>query len=242
MPVHNPTPQMPGAKSKTQKSGGVVVAHQIKWYQRAAAWLIYAVIRTVSATLRYRRDDRSGYINVPIPGPAIYCIWHNRLALSMPAYFDYVKIHRNTCGLAAMVSASKDGGFLTGILECFNVQPVRGSSSRRGPQALLELTTWADRGYDLAITPDGPRGPIYVVQDGVMALAQLTGLPIVPVSYSVTWKIRVKSWDRFQIPLPFSRCEMIYEKPIYVPREATDDEREQLRLQLEAKLKSISVD
>jgi hypothetical protein len=80
------------------------------------------------------------------------------------------------------------------------------------------------------------------VQEGVMSLAQLTGLPIVPVSYSLNWKIRVKSWDRFQIPLPFSRCEMIYEKPIYVPREATDAEREQLRLQLEAKLKSISVD
>jgi len=57
---------------------------------------------------------------------------------------------------------------------------VRGSSSRRGPQALLELTTWAERGYDLAITPDGPRGPRYVVQDGAMALAQVTGLPIVP--------------------------------------------------------------
>lgn len=229
-------------RPKRSKSGGVVVAHKPKWFQRVAAWVIYALIRTVSASLRYRRIDRSGYINVPIPGPAIYCIWHNRLALCMPAYFDYVKKHRNTSGMAAMVSASKDGGFLTGILECFNVQPVRGSSSRRGPQALLELTTWAERGYDLAITPDGPRGPIYVVQPGVMSLAQITGLPIVPVSYSVSWKIRVKSWDRFQIPLPFARCEMIYEQPIFVPREATDAEREQLRRQLEAKLKSITVD
>jgi hypothetical protein len=160
----------------------------------------------------------------------------------MPAYFDYVKKRNQTPGLAAMVSASKDGGFLTGILACFNVQPVRGSSSRRGPQALLELTTWAGLGYDLAITPDGPRGPVYVVQEGVMSLAQLTGLPIVPVSYSVNWKIRLKSWDRFQIPLPFSRCEMIYAKPIRVPREATDGEREQLRLQLEAELRAISRD
>jgi hypothetical protein len=200
------------------------------------------MIRTISATLRYRRDDRSGYINAAQPGPAIYCVWHNRLALCMPAYFDYVKKHNQTPGLAAMVSASRDGGFLTGILECFNVQPVRGSSSRRGPQALLELTTWAERGYDLAITPDGPRGPVYVVQDGVMSLAQLTGLPIVPVSYSVDWKIRVKSWDRFQIPLPFSRCEMIYEKPIFVPREATDAGREQLRLRLETALRAISRD
>jgi lysophospholipid acyltransferase (LPLAT)-like uncharacterized protein len=224
------------------KTKGVVVAHKPKWHQRAVAWLVFAMIRTISATLRYRRDDRSGFINVPTPGPAIYCVWHNRLALCMPAYFDYVKKHNQTPGMAAMVSASRDGGFLTGILECFNVQPVRGSSSRRGPQALLELTTWAERGYDLAITPDGPRGPVYVVQEGVMSLAQLTGLPIVPVSYFVNWKIRVKSWDRFQIPLPFSRCEMIYEKPIFVPREATDAEREQLRLQLETELRAISRD
>jgi lysophospholipid acyltransferase (LPLAT)-like uncharacterized protein len=224
------------------KIGGVVVAHRNKWYLHTLAWLVFALIRTMSATLRYRWNDRSGYINVPVPGPAIYCIWHNRLALCMPAYFSYVKKHNCTPGMAAMVSASKDGGFLTGILECFNVQPVRGSSSRRGPQALLELTTWAKRGYDLAITPDGPRGPLYVVQDGVMSLAQLTGFPIVPVSYHANWKLRLKSWDRFQIPLPFSRCEMIYEKPIFVPREATDAEREQLRLQLETALRAISRD
>ena len=243
MPEKIPSPQAtPVRPPAPAKVGGVVVAHRNQWYLHALAWLVFALIRTVSATLRYRWNDRSGYINVPVPGPAIYCIWHNRLALCMPAYFSYVKKHNRTPGLAAMVSASKDGGFLTGILECFDVQPVRGSSSRRGPQALLELTTWAERGYDLAITPDGPRGPLYVVQDGVMSLAQLTGLPIVPVSYHVNWKIRLKSWDRFQIPLPFSRCEMIYEKPIFVPREATDAEREQLRLRLEAVLRAISHD
>jgi lysophospholipid acyltransferase (LPLAT)-like uncharacterized protein len=240
MPGEVPTNNL--NRPASSKIGGVVVAHRNKWCLHALAWLVFALIRTVSATLRYRRDDRSDYIKVPTNGPAIYCVWHNRLALSMPAYFDYVKKHSHAPGMAAMVSASKDGGFLTGILECFNVQPVRGSSSRRGPQALLELTTWAERGYDLAITPDGPRGPVYVVQDGVMSLAQLTGLPIVPVSYHANWKIRLKSWDRFQIPLPFSRCEMIYEKPIFVPREATDAEREKLRLQLETELRAISKD
>lgn len=235
-------PQISGNSATPRRKSGVIVSHQPKWSQRALAWLIFAMIRAVSATLRYKWDDRSGYISVPASGPAIYCVWHNRLALCMTAYFGYVKKHNRTPGLAAMVSASRDGGFLTGILECFNVQPVRGSSSRRGPQALLELTTWAERGYDLAITPDGPRGPLYVVQDGVMSLAQLTGFPIVPVSYHVNWKIRVKSWDRFQIPLPFSRCEMIYEKPVFVPREATDAEREKLRLQLETELRAISRD
>jgi lysophospholipid acyltransferase (LPLAT)-like uncharacterized protein len=75
-----------------------------------------------------------------------------------------------------------------------------------------------------------------------MSLAQLTELPIIPVSYNLGWKLRLRSWDRFQIPLPFSRCEMIYEKPIRVPRNASDAERETLRRQLEQVLKSISKD
>ncbi len=171
----------------------------------------------------------------------IYATWHNRLALCLIAYEH---AHRSDPDrrLAAMVSASRDGAFLSGILECFGVQPVRGSSSRRGPQALLELTTWAERGYDLAITPDGPRGPCYVVQDGVMSLAQITGLPIVPFSFSLKWKIRVKSWDRFQIPLPFSRCDMVIGKQFRVPREATDAERERLRQELERTMRGMAVD
>ena len=122
------------------------------------------------------------------------------------------------------------------------MQPVRGSSSRRGPQALLELTTWAERGYDLAITPDGPRGPRYIVQQGPMSLAQLTGRPIFPFGFQAHWKIQLKSWDAFQIPLPFSRCDLCIGPPVHVPREATDAQREELRLQLEQTLKSISRD
>jgi hypothetical protein len=81
-----------------------------------------------------------------------------------------------------------------------------------------------------------------VVQEGIMALAQVTGRPIIPASYQLRWKIQVKSWDRFQIPLPFSRCEMVLGQPVWVPREASDAERESLRQQLEATLKEISRD
>jgi hypothetical protein len=225
-----------------RKTSGPVVPHQPKWFQRVAAALVFAAIRTVAFTLRKRWHDGSGFILNGPAGPAIYCTWHNRLALCLVAYWDYVAKQRGTPGLAAMVSASKDGGFLTGVLECFRVQPVRGSSSRRGPQALLELTTWAERGYDLAITPDGPRGPCYVVQEGVMSLAQITGLPIVPFAYHLSWKLRVKSWDRFQIPLPFSRCDMNFGPPVTVPREATDAEREVLRQRLEATLRELTRD
>jgi lysophospholipid acyltransferase (LPLAT)-like uncharacterized protein len=225
-----------------RRSSGVVVPHKPRWYQRAAAWVVFTAIRTVWATLRVHWEDKSGHSEGQPPRPVIYCTWHNRLVLSMTAYHRYVKQQNRTHGLAALVSASKDGGFLAAILECFRVEPVRGSSSRRGPQALIELTTWAERGYDLAITPDGPRGPRYVVQDGTMSLAQVTGFSIVPFSYHLKWKICLKSWDRFQIPLPFARCEMSLGKPIHVPREATDAEREALRQQLERSLKEMSRD
>ena len=144
--------------------------------------------------------------------------------------------------MAALVSASRDGAFLAGILEWFGVRPVRGSSSRRGGQALLELTSWAQRGHDLTITPDGPRGPCYQVQEGIASLAQVTGLPIVPVAMNLNWKIRVKSWDRFQIPLPFARCEVCVGRAIRVPPDVTDDERKQFRQQLEAELRAITRD
>jgi lysophospholipid acyltransferase (LPLAT)-like uncharacterized protein len=227
---------------RKRRSSGVVVPHKPYWYQRLGAWVVFLLVRAVSATLRYKWTDRSGYFDDGPAGPAIYCVWHNRLALSMIEYYGYVKRHNKTPGLAALVSASKDGGFLASVLECFRVQPVRGSSSRRGPQALLELTGWAERGYDLAITPDGPRGPRYVVQDGIMALAQVTGRPIIPASYHLSWKMEAKSWDRFQVPFPFSHCEMVFGKPVRVPREATDAEREILRQQLEGTLKEISRD
>jgi len=196
----------------------------------------------MSATVRYRWIDRSGHFDAPPATPVIMAAWHNRLALILHVYFSYMKKRNQSAGLVALISASRDGGFLAGIFARFRVATARGSSSRRGPQALRELTTFAKKGYDLGLTPDGPRGPCYVAQDGVIYLAQLTGLPILPVSYHLQWKVRVKSWDRFQIPLPFSRCEVYFAKPVYVPRETTPEQREAFRKQLEDTLNGISRD
>ncbi len=233
--------QPPDVRRQRRKSG-VIVPNSPKWHQRFAAWIIYTALRSLAMTLRYRIHDPHGFMARKDCGQAIYCIWHNRLALCMKLYFTFGRRRHQAAGLAGMVSASKDGAFLAAILECFGVQPVRGSSSRRGPQALLELTTWAERGYELAITPDGPRGPRYVVQEGVMSLAQITGLPVVPVSYYLSRKIQLKSWDRFQVPLPFSRCEIAVGRIIHVPREITDAGRAELRQRLEAEMGALSRD
>ena len=241
MAAVNPKSQTTGAVRRPRKSG-VVVPHSPKWHQRLGAWTLWAVFNLISATLRYRFHDTHDFMTRKDVRQVIYCTWHNRLALSMKLYANYGLRHHQAAGLAGLVSASRDGAFLTAILERFGVQPVRGSSSRRGGQAMLELTTWAERGYDLAITPDGPRGPRYIVQDGAMALAQVTGLPLVPASYHLHWKIQLKSWDGFQIPLPFSRCDVFTGHITQVPREISDAEREELRKQLETELRAITRD
>ena len=224
------------------KSSGIVVPHPAKWHGRLAAFVIYVVGRVMAASMRVTWRDDSGLLTGDKPEPVIFCTWHNRLALSLMIFRDYVKARQPSRRLAALVSASKDGGLLAHVLGHFGVEAVRGSSSRRGAQALLELTSCIERGSDVAITPDGPRGPCYVVQPGVLALAQLTGLPIVPVSYHAAWKKTLRSWDRFQVPLPFARCEIIFGEPVRIPREATDAERETLRVLLETRLKAITRD
>lgn len=223
-----------------KRSSGVVVPNQPRWFQRLGAFIIFISMRAYVASLRIRWEYAD--TQQEIDGPSIYCFWHNRLILCTAAYRHHSQNRQMGKGMAGLVSASKDGAFLAAILERFNIQPVRGSSSRRGPQALLELTSWAERGYDLAITPDGPRGPKYVVQQGVMSLAQLTGRPIVPFGFHANQKIQLKSWDAFQIPLPFSHCTLRMGSPVQVPREATDAQREEIRQQLERTLNALSPD
>ena len=234
-------PQKPDPRRQTQKSG-VVVPNSPRWFQRLAAFLIWAVASLVLATLRYRVNDPHGLLKQKGFPPAVFCTWHNRLALSMKIYFGFVRPDKSDQRLAGLVSASKDGALLAAIFERFGVQPVRGSSSRRGAQALRELTTWADRGYDLAITPDGPRGPCYRVQDGAIALAQITGRALVPISHQVHWKISLRSWDRFQIPLPFSRCDIAIGKAFHVPRELAPEARQTIRQEFEAEMLAIGGD
>jgi lysophospholipid acyltransferase (LPLAT)-like uncharacterized protein len=174
--------------------------------------------------------------------PYIFCVWHNRLPLSLMMYRQFVKTANAPFRMAALVSASRDGAMMTRVLELFEVEPARGSSSRRGREALLELAVWAERGHDIAFAPDGPRGPKYDMKPGVVVLAQMTGRAIVPASYRLSRKITLKSWDCLQIPLPFSTCVFTYSDPVSVPREYREEERERIRAQLEAALRKLTVD
>ena len=223
-----------------RRSSGIVVPHQLPWRQRLLAIGVAFLLRVCLWSWRCRWMDSADYPESK--GPVIYCIWHNRLPLALASYNDFLQSKWPDSGVAALISASRDGGWLSSVLENFGIQPVRGSSSRRGAQALLEATTWMENNYSIAITPDGPRGPVYRVQEGIIQLAKLTGRPIIPVSNFTAWKICLRSWDRFQIPLPFARCQLRYGEPIWVPREASDEVCEQTRLKLEQSMRAITRD
>lgn len=208
---------------------------------RVAAAIVWGLIHAVDASLHYEVVEAAG-LAPGLERPVIFAIWHNRLALSLRLYQRYFVRAWAGRRMAAIVSASRDGGLLARVLELFDVQPVRGSSSRRGGQAVLEMVSWAAQGYDLAVTPDGPRGPRCVVQDGVITVAQITGLPIVPVSFQLSRKWQLRSWDRFQIPVPFARCRVFLGPVVVVPHEAGPEEKEQLRQTVEARLRTMSGD
>ena len=199
------------------------------------------MFRLWSWTWRLKMIDEHGVLREEL-GPMIFCVWHNRLALSMRIWEEFGRRHIRCAGLVGLISASHDGGVLARTLRYFDVQAVRGSSSRRGAQALLELTSWIGRRYAIAITPDGPRGPRYEIHDGILALAQLTALPILPVSTFVRCKTQLRSWDRFQIPWPFARCEVRVGLPLKVPRECTDAERNEFKRELQSRMRALTQD
>src|SRR4051812_19721223 len=196
------TPVKPPSSKK--RSSTPVIPHRPSWQGELGAFAAWVIGSALAKTWRVRVSDESGCVEGNGEGPLIVAIWHNRLATAMKVW-QWAGPYRPSAGLAALISASRDGGFLARTFERFGVRPVRGSSSRRGAQALLELTSVIEDNYHVAITPDGPRGPKYVVQPGIISLAQLCAIPILPIGVFAHHKKQLRSWDNFQIPLPFSR-------------------------------------
>ena len=227
--------------SKPAPTSGPVVPAQVRWHGKLAGLIAYGATCALASTIRWSWEDRSGVLAPDHHQPVIYAAWHNRILLS-PHIFRYITRGKPERRLGTLVSASRDGGLIAYVLELFHAIPARGSSSRRGAQALRDLLRLTRRGCDIAITPDGPRGPRYHVQEGILVLAQFSGLPIVPMAYHLPRKKSLGSWDGFQIPLPFSRCHVTFDEPILVPRDISTEEFERLRAHLEARLRAITRD
>ena len=139
-------------------------------------------------------------------------------------------------GIKLLISQHKDGDLLARAMKRFGYDSIRGSTTRGGAAAMREMIK-ALRESDIAITPDGPKGPRYIAQDGVIALARLAGVPIIPVTFGSSKKKVFGSWDLFNLPYPFSRGAFMWGEPIYVSK---DDNMEEKRKELEVKLREMT--
>lgn len=197
--------------------------------ERFLAFLASLLCRLLFKTLRLEVIDHAGFLSHPPAEPLLMTFWHNRIpAIALGFLRTYPK-HRQ--GVVVLTSPSKDGDILSGVMKHLGMGSVRGSSSRRGSTALRELSAKLERGYDLAITPDGPRGPKYSLGPGVIFLAQKTGLPILPLHARYHRAFRFKTWDAFAIPWPFSKITITVDPYIWIDAALTDIEPERLRLE-----------
>ena len=203
-----------------------------------ARWLIalgFRLLQIWARTLRYEIDDRLGVVGRPVNENYIGALWHNRLLI-----FPFVlrRFFSNRRG-AALISASRDGDLLADAIKRFDFDIVRGSSSRLGASAILQLTDVLASGRDVVITPDGPRGPAYELGPGIIFLAQKSGAAVLPVNmeYSNCW--RLKSWDRFILPRPFSKVRVIIGQSHHVRSTSTPEEFEAERLRLQGGMMAL---
>jgi lysophospholipid acyltransferase (LPLAT)-like uncharacterized protein len=205
---------------------------------RLARWLIafgFRLLLIWGRTLCYEIDDRAGIVGRPVRENYIGALWHNRL-LIFPLILRRFFSDRHG---AALISASRDGDLLTDAVQRFGFDVVRGSSSRLGAAAILQLSQILASGGDVVITPDGPRGPAYELGPGIIFLAQKTGAAVLPINmeYSLCW--RLKSWDRFIVPRPFAKVRLIIGRPHRVNVTTTPEEFEAERLRLQEAMMAL---
>ncbi len=178
----------------------------------AAPPLGAGIIRTLGALVRIEWFGEERLHDFRKRGNhVIFAFWHDQILLMLNEY--------RGPGLKIMISASKDGELIARTASFFGLGAVRGSSSRGGGKALLEMVRCARGPFDLAITPDGPRGPRHQVKEGVALLARLSGRAVVPVSFACSRGYRFSSWDRFLLPFPFSRGVFVFGEPLLCRRE-----------------------
>lgn len=192
--------------------------------------LIYLILRLLYLTMRItvvggeimptllRRGE--GYVVI---------FWHARLLMA-PFIYPGRAMH-------VLISVHRDGEIIANVMKCFRFTPVRGSSTSRGKEALLEMVRLLRENRDLAITPDGPKGPAEVLNPGVAHLARLSGKAIVPLAFAASHCKRFSSWDRFLIPYPFSRGVFVVGDPLYYRK---GENMESFRLRIEEALRDTT--
>lgn len=201
-------------------------AFLVEWL---GTWLVSLLWR--SLRLRVVGDERLEPLRER-HGAFCGCVWH---ALMLGPIFH----NRHTDGVV-VVSEHHDGELIARVLARLGYGLVRGSTTHGGVRALVRLVRAARDGHDLGLTPDGPLGPRYVCQAGVVFIAQKSGCPIVPMGFAASSYWEFHSWDRFRLPKPWARAELRYGEPIHVPPDLSEDDVELWRQRVEGALKRVA--
>ncbi|GAB6137336.1 lysophospholipid acyltransferase family protein [Halanaerobaculum tunisiense] len=177
--------------------------------EKMIPWLAYWLSRLTNGSLRLQVKGRDQVTKLQKSNQQIiFAMWHGHLWL--PVYYladkDYV----------ALASRSDDGEYISRVLAKFGWEVVRGSTSRGGARSLLQLVKKLRAGKNIAITPDGPRGPRHQVKSGVLYLAQKTDSVIIPLGVAFNRKKVFSSWDQFELPYPFTKSALVYGRPIEI--------------------------
>jgi lysophospholipid acyltransferase (LPLAT)-like uncharacterized protein len=188
-------------------------------HTRIAPNAMYALTRLILGSCRVSTENASFFVeNCKAGRNAVFACWHSRL-LTLPYYY----YHRyGFTNLTMMVSRSRDGEIIKRLVAKFGIDSVRGSRTRGGSAAIKTLVRIARSGRDTALALDGSKGPPEIVQPGVLMLAQLTGVPLIPLTVDASPKIHLNTWDRLVIPMPFARVHGVFADPMFIPRATRD--------------------
>lgn len=181
-----------------------MIVHEVGGWKGVALSLFAGVVRLWCRTLRFVASKEELAMIQDTSKPTAVVLWHNRIFVAG----ELRRRLRNGRVMCGLVSASRDGAWLAGFFRRLGIQTVRGSSSRRALAAAREMLKRLQNGSDVAITPDGPRGPIYRFHDGATLLALASGAPVLLLAPNFSCAWRLKSWDGFYLPYPFSKVTL----------------------------------
>jgi lysophospholipid acyltransferase (LPLAT)-like uncharacterized protein len=200
---------------------------------RLVDWIFYALISLIGKTIKFETEGWENFERIERDGKIpIYAFWHNRIFLA--TYF----FRRRR--IVVITSQSFDGEYIARFIQRFGYGAVRGSSTRGGVGALVEMIRLMKKGLPAGFTVDGPKGPRYVAKTGAILLAKKTGNPVMPFSVEIKNRWTIKSWDKLQIPKPFSRACVFIAAPVYVAKDADEAEMENRLAELQRKLDELT--
>jgi len=221
---------------------GFIRSPAVQWI---LSMLVVGYIEVVHATMRWRLVNTEGAdVAIASPDGVIGAFWHGRIALSLIC--RRVLKQKPTRG---MISLSRDGEFIARAMGMMGIPSVRGSAikasdkgkAKGGSTAFRQSLTFLEGGGCVALTPDGPRGPNQVMQDGVVTLARMSGAPVFLFGMAASGAVSLNSWDRTQLPMPFTRGCVVFDGPLHAPPDADELQSETIRLEWQNRLNAAQL-